>query len=191
MGGLRVDRIWLFGGLTLIVVLMVASWFLLINPKYAAADEVQTQTGETSTQLAKMRSSLAELKTQSESLSSYKADLRTYQAALPLSSNTNSLPAFLKQLQSIGVSLQVAVNGYSAADPVVSEEMPSVSQLAITLNASGSVENLSKFLRKLQQVQPRAVLIQSAQAQYNADDTMSIALSLNAFVTSSTTESVD
>ena len=40
MGALRSDRIWLYGGLALIALLVASGWFLMINPKYAEAAEV-------------------------------------------------------------------------------------------------------------------------------------------------------
>jgi Tfp pilus assembly protein PilO len=186
----RIDSIWLIGGLSLMVVLVVASWFLLIKPKYAEADSERESAGTIAAQASSLKSKYSQQKERAEGLDTFMATLATYQAALPLSSNNNSIPAFLRELQTLGTKLDVDVSAYSAAKPETSGTAGPVSELPITLNASGKITNLSKFMKQLQNTQPRAVLIESA--NLTTDDgaeTGSVTLSLNAFIT--TSETVD
>jgi Tfp pilus assembly protein PilO len=186
----RIDSIWLIGGLSLMVVLVVASWFLLIKPKYAEADSERESAGTIAAQASSLKSKYSQQKERAEGLDTFMATLATYQAALPLSSNNNSIPAFLRELQTLGTKLDVDVSAYSAAKPETSGTAGPVSELPITLNASGKIANLSKFMKQLQNTQPRAVLIESA--NLTTDDgaeTGSVTLSLNAFIT--TSETVD
>ena len=160
------------------------SWFLMIAPKYAEASEVREQTGETNTQLAKMRRELSTLKADNANLAKYRAQLKAYEKALP---STSGVPDFLRQLQDAGADVNVEVSGISVAAPKDSETVKSVSELPISLTAEGSADNLSRFLVQLQNVQPRAVLITSAnltgKGESGAAGDMSVAIGLTAFVT--------
>ncbi|MEU4424355.1 type 4a pilus biogenesis protein PilO [Actinoplanes sp. NPDC024001] len=186
----RIDQIWLFGGLALIALLIAGGWFMLISPQYAAEAKAQTDTEDTTIQLTKAKNGFQALQKETAKLDEYTAQLAEYQAALPVASKTNGIPDFLKQLQSMGVKLDVEVSGYSASAAETSKEVSAVSTLPITLNVEGNVEKVSKFVRQLQTVQPRAVLIDTGNLSVNADDVASLSLSLNAYVTSTETEKI-
>ncbi|MEU4694317.1 type 4a pilus biogenesis protein PilO [Actinoplanes sp. NPDC023714] len=183
----RIDSIWLIGGLSLFAVMIIASWFLLIKPKYAEADGEREQAGTIAAQASSLKSKYSQQQQRAEDLDEYMAKLATYQAALPRSSNNNDIPAFLRELQTLGTKLDVDVSGYSAAEPETSEGSATVSELPITLNASGKTANLSRFLKQLQGTQPRAVLIESASLTVDSGDVASVSLALSAFITASET----
>ncbi|MBB2947893.1 Tfp pilus assembly protein PilO [Actinoplanes lutulentus] len=187
----RIDSIWLIGGLSLIAVLIIASWFILIKPKYAEADGEREQAGTIAAQVSTLKSKYSQQQKRAENLDQYMTELATYQAALPQSSNNNSIPAFLRELQALGTKLDVDVSGYSAAEPETSDDAGTVTELPITLNASGKTTNLSKFLKQLQNTQPRAVLIESASLTIESSTAASVTLALNAFITSSETVDLD
>ncbi|MEV6299579.1 type 4a pilus biogenesis protein PilO [Actinoplanes sp. NPDC051861] len=189
MSARRIDQFWLFGGLFLVTLLIAASWFFLISPKYADEAKAKANTDETSAQLAKARSSFAALKAETEKLGDYQDQLAEYQAALPVTSKTNGIPDFLKQLQTLGTNLDVEVSGYSASAPSASEKVSTTKILPISLNASGDVENITTFLKQLQTIQPRAVLINTTLLTIGEDKT-ELALTLDAYVTSTVTEKV-
>ena len=186
MSARRVDQIWLFGGLSLILIFITSGWLMLIKPANDEAASQREQAATFSAQVSSVQSKFAAQRKEAEKLDTYMATLATYQAALPKSSNDNDIPTFLRDLQALGTELDVDVSGYSAAEPETSTSVPTVKELPITLNASGKVANLSNFLKQLQNVQPRAVLIESATLS-NSGDKSTVSLSLSAFITASET----
>jgi Tfp pilus assembly protein PilO len=159
MGARNVARIWVIAGAAAIVLLTVASWFLLISPKFAEAADVRTQVDDTQTQLIALRKKIAGLEDQKSRLSTYKAALKANQRALP---SDSGVPDFLRQLQGSGEATGVKVSGVSVAPPAQAAGVSGVWQLPITLTAEGGSDQLGEFLNQLQAVQPRAVLVQSA-----------------------------
>ncbi|GIE81361.1 hypothetical protein Aph02nite_73110 [Actinoplanes philippinensis] len=185
----RIDQIWLFGGLALIILLVVGGWFMMIKPQYTSRDSVQADTAETETQLLKEQKRLTELKTELKKITEYKADLLTAQQALPYHNTTNKIPEFLKQLQTLGLQYQVEVSGYAATGEETSSTTPTVTELPITLNIEGPVDNIMKLVKHLQTEQPRALLIENAKLTV-AGDKSELSLTLKAFITSTKTASV-
>jgi Tfp pilus assembly protein PilO len=153
-------RLWKIGGLVVVVVLAVGSWFLLISPKFAEADDVKAQTADTETQLITLRKRIGELKKEQANLTALQAELRKKQKALP---SDSGVPAFLRQLQASGGALNVNVTGVSVSAPVQQANLPAVWALPITMTADGSADDIGKFLQGLQSsAQSRAVLIETA-----------------------------
>jgi Tfp pilus assembly protein PilO len=159
MGARNAARLWLLAGIATTVLLAVASWFLLISPKYAEASDVRNQVDDTQTQLITLRKKIAGLESQKAQLPKFRAALKANQKALP---DDSGVPDFLRQLQSSGEKSGVAVSGFSVAAPAQVAGVAGVWQLPFTLVATGDPTNLGQFLNDLQAVQPRAVLIQSA-----------------------------
>jgi Tfp pilus assembly protein PilO len=158
MGARSSGRLWVFGGAALIVLLAVASYFLLIGPKYSEADDVDQQTGATQDQIVVLRKRNAELNKQEKQLPTFLAQLAKSQKALPA---TAGMSDFLNQLQAAGDNVGISVSGLSVAAPIASTSATGVWELPVTLTAVGDADKLSAFLTQLQNVQPRAVLIKS------------------------------
>jgi Tfp pilus assembly protein PilO len=159
MGARNAARIWMFGGIAVTVLLAVASWFLLISPKYSEASDVRGQVEETQAQLITLRKKIAGLNAQKAQLPKFRAALKVNQQALP---SDSGVPDFLRQLQSSGEKAGVSVSGVSVASPAQVPGVSGVWQLPITLIADADPVKLGVFLNDLQAVQPRAVLVQSA-----------------------------
>jgi Tfp pilus assembly protein PilO len=187
MNARHADRLWIIGGLAVVLLLAIGSWFLLISPKFAEADEVRGQTGDTQTQLVLLRKRIAELKNEQAQLPQLTAALADSRRALPADSG---VPAFLRQLQASGDRANVKVTGVTVSDPAQQDKLPAVWALPITLTAQGSADNLGRFLTELQNGQSRAVLIETAnlspQTTTTSADasggTVTVSLSLKAFV---------
>ncbi len=158
MGARSSGRLWVFGGAALILLLVAASYFLLIGPKYSEGDDVDQQTGATQDQIVVLRKRNAELNKQEKQLPMFLAQLATSQKALPA---TPGMSDFLNQLQAAGDNVGISVSGLSVAAPIVSTSATGVWELPVTLTAVGDADKLSAFLTQLQNVQPRAVLIKS------------------------------
>lgn len=159
MGTRHVDRIWIFAGAAIIVALTVASWFLLINPKYVEAADIRDQAKGTRAQLVTLQRKLSDLQRDSSQLPRYRAALQKNQQALPLDSG---MPDFLRQLQASGDKARASVSNITVAAPALVDGSTRVYEIPMTLTAEGSTAQLSAFLVRLQNVQPRAVLIESA-----------------------------
>jgi Tfp pilus assembly protein PilO len=184
MSLLRSDRVWLFGGIGLVALLVAAGWFLMINPKYSEASDIQGQVEDTTVQLAKLRKSLAELKADNANLATYKAEKARLMEALPTGAEipADDIPAFLTQLQVMGMKLDVDVDAYSATGRSKSDVVATVEELPIALNAKGSIKAISTFISQLQNTQPRAVLVQSADLKFDDKaDSAELGLTLNVF----------
>jgi type IV pilus assembly protein PilO len=185
MGARNADRIWLFAGAVVILLLVVASYLLVIRPKYTAASEVRVQVEDTQTQLVTLRRKIADLDKQRAQLPKFKAALAVSRLALP---SGPGLSDFLRQLQRAGDQVEISVTGISVSAPVKSTIAPDVWELPITLNAEGDADKLSLFLTKLQTAQARAVLVRSATflagSTSSAADTKlpSISLAITAYV---------
>jgi Tfp pilus assembly protein PilO len=185
MGAHRVDRVWLLGGIVVTVLLAVGGWFLLINPKYADAATVRSQAGDSAVQLTKLRHQVADLNQQKKKMGALTAKLAANHKALPV--DNPDVPAFLRQLQASGVAVDVDVSGLTVGTPVKAEALPKVWRLPITMIVIGDEENLSRFLSRLQTVQPRAVLVNSigltaGSGEAGQASKASASISLTAFV---------
>ena len=188
MGTRHADRLWIFGGVAVVLVLAVISWLFVISPKYAEADTVRTEAADTELKISQLRKRITELEKDRARLPEFKRTLERNRNALPADSG---VPDFLRQLQSSGDALNVSVGGINVSAPQLVNGFTTVYALPMTLTAEGSADNLGSFLRQLQDTQPRAVLIDSANMtsqsgaegadESNAGD-MTVNLSLKAFV---------
>jgi Tfp pilus assembly protein PilO len=152
------DRLWIIGGVVAAALLIAVGWFVAINPQRAAADGYRAQQETIETQLVVLRRRLADLEEEHKKLPQYRATLKRDKEALP---DDSGVPDFLRQLQDSGDLVGVTVNGVAVNSP---EQVTGTGtfSLPITVTAQGTATKLDRFLDQLQQVQPRAVLIQSA-----------------------------
>ena len=159
MGARNTARLWVLGGMAIIVLLALGGWFLLIGPKFSEAADVRAQADDTRVQLVALRKKLAGLDEKRAQLPQFTARLRVNRAALP---GDSGVPDFLRQLEASGELTGVTVSGFSVAAPAPAVGVANVWQLQMTLNAAGEPDDLGRFLDRLQSRQPRAVLVQSA-----------------------------
>jgi Tfp pilus assembly protein PilO len=186
MGGRHADRLWTIGGVAIIVVLALISWFFLIKPKYAETDDVHRQAEDTQIQIRTLNKRIAELEKQKSKLSQYRSALKVSQLALP---STSGVPDLLRQLEKAGDDRGVKVAGFVVNGASAQKDVPNVFALPINVIVDGSIDNLGKFLTYLQQSQPRAVLINSVALTTRDDEEAAdkktepqLTLSLTAFV---------
>ncbi len=183
----RADRIWLIGGIMAIIILVTAAWLLAISPKFAEADTVQTEADDTSIQLTRLKKDVATLKEQNAKKATYQAQLDKLVTNLP---ETYGMPAFLRSLQDSGQAVDVEVTSLSVGGAVASAKVPSAAELPLSLVATGSIANISKFLVRLQQTQSRAVVLSTVSlskggSDGSAPDDVTANLTLTAFCTTS------
>lgn len=154
------DRLWLLGGAIGVVVLLAVGWLLLISPANAEADGYREQTEVSEVQLIALHKRLGELKEQQAKLPTYQAELRRFQQALPADTG---IPEFLRQLEAAGDAVGAEVSNINVGVPAQETGAGLTAfSLPITVTVDGAIGDMSPFLDQLQQVQPRAVLVQSA-----------------------------
>ena len=183
----RVDRLWMVGGVLGAAVLLAISWFFLISPQHAERDSLNASEASAEQRLGQLQQRLGDLRKQNDKLAEYKAELAQSRQALPA---TPALSDLLRELQIAGDNTGVAVSGLNVGDVTpLTAAGGQVFTLALSLTASGTIDKLNAFLDQLQQVQPRALLINTASLSRTAANstTASLTLTLEAFVAPSTT----
>lgn len=175
------DRLWMAGGALAAAVLLALGWLVMISPERATAAELRVQTEATEISLIKLRHRLAELQEQNGRLGEYQAQLDAHQLALPAST---AVPELLRQLQRNGSRADVTVSGVSVGTPVPAKG--TVTALPISLTVTGTATNVEKFVVELQDVGPRAVLINTAALTEEGEGRRTtLLLNLSAFFTGS------
>lgn len=153
------DRLWLAGGGVLAAVLLALGWFVFIGPQLTETSSLQSQTAAAEGRVSALRAGLRDLQQRNNELPKYKAELATDRRALP---TTPASSDFLRDMQALGDRTGVAISGITVSQPVAVAGNANVRALPMVLTATGSKAQLNKFLDQLQQAQPRAVLINTA-----------------------------
>lgn len=184
--GMRRDRLWAFGGALAAAGLLALAWVFFIGPQYAQASSLHEEAGGADRQVTSLQRDLVGLRREKSHLRQYQDELARLHLALP------SAPAssdFLRELQAVGTSTGVSVTGLSVAAPasVATAAKPTYA-LQIALTLAGSAAKVELFLDQLQQVQPRAVLITTANMvpdgpNGSLSDGVTLTLALQAFFT--------
>jgi Tfp pilus assembly protein PilO len=179
------DRMWLIGGAIGAAVLLAIGWFFFISPRKAQTSSLHGQFDDAQARLTTLNKQLADLRQQNRRLPQYLAQLAKDRRALPA---TASLSAFLRELEAAGDATGVSVSGVVVGAPLqVSGTAKPIYGVQITLTAKGPQAKLNQFLNQLQQVQPRAVLISTANASTEGGQTLAgggvtLAVGLQVFV---------
>jgi Tfp pilus assembly protein PilO len=157
MGTTQRDRLWLAGGGAVAVILLAVAWFLLISPQNEETAGLRDQQVSTEAQITTLRHRLADLRAQQGNLPKYHAQLQQDRAALP---TAPALSDFLRELRAAGDAVGVQVAAMTAAAPAnVTAAGTKLQAVTVSVTAQGSTGALSQFIAQLQQVQPRAALV--------------------------------
>jgi Tfp pilus assembly protein PilO len=179
------DRLWLIGGVLAAAGILGIGWFFLIGPQLDQASSLRGQASDTQQHIAVLHRGLIELRQQNDDLPRYRAELAVDQQALP---STAASADFLRVLQSLGDQTGVSISAITVSGSTAIVGNAKVRALPIIITASGTTKQLNAFLDRLQQVQPRAVLINHT--DLSADDangptgSYTLSVSLDAFVAS-------
>ena len=96
------------------LVIVVASWFLAINPTLSAASDVRAQTAQVRSQNDALTAEVAKLKSDFAKLGDYKAQLAAIQVQIP---STAQLSDYLRQLDAIAAAHSVTVTAITPGTP--------------------------------------------------------------------------
>lgn len=181
------SKIWLAGGVVLCVLLLVASWFLLIQPKRAEAADLRDQTVSTQQNNEQTRAKIAQLKAQFATLPAKKAELAKVREAMPPEYAESTLQRALQKLATgTGTTFVSIANGEATpfvTQPTAAAATPSASaagtaddaaapapataagsvatvkSMQVTLTVQSTFAGSQAFLQKLQDQMPRAYLV--------------------------------
>ncbi|OJV57506.1 MAG: hypothetical protein BGO38_05050 [Cellulomonas sp. 73-145] len=118
------------------VVIVVASWFLAINPTLSAASDVRAQTTQVKSQNDALTLKVAKLKADFAKLDDYKKQLGEVQKQIP---STAQLSDYLRQLDTIAAAHAVTVTSVTPGTPTaVVAKTPAVPAAQPTPAATGS-----------------------------------------------------
>jgi hypothetical protein len=109
------NRIWMIGTVTVMLVIVVAGWFLGAQPFIAAAAVADQQTADVAAQNAAQTAQIAQLTTQMKQLPQLKQDYKGLQASIPGTSNT---AGFIKGLDALATAAGVQIVGFTVGDPL-------------------------------------------------------------------------
>ncbi|MBE7189356.1 type II secretion system protein GspM [Jatrophihabitans endophyticus] len=214
------ERLWVIGGGLAAVVLLLIGWVFFISPQRSSTASVRSQVDTAQTQNAALETRIAGLQQQSTKMAVYKKQLAAANAALPTSSGVPTFLRSLQKLgnETHTNAVNVTVGAPTALTPPVTPtdtststdtSTPSVTptdttgttpaasttgvyELPITAQVTGTNTALDNFLRQLQEVQPRAVLITQITEGSGSTSTTgaatgnSLQLTMQAFVDPST-----
>ena len=108
-----VKRLWTIGAVLAMVVVVVAGWFLGIQPQLAEANTASQNLANAQTQNATSANSLAKLKADYEGIAGLKKSVDSLRQSVPSSAQ---LSAFVTELDLLGGEHQVQVKSISVAD---------------------------------------------------------------------------
>lgn len=184
-GAFQQKRVWLGGGLVLVIVILALGWFVVIGP--VRTDTALTRDEIESVQLQNtlIEAKNAKLKAQNDDVATLRANLAGAVAALP---TDGGLPAFTRQLSAqaaahsvtltsvvVGASSEVAASdsgAAAAAAPVATDGTTAAApaaattglmQTTMTVTAAGLGRDLTGFLSDIQVAGPRRALVTATQ----------------------------
>jgi Tfp pilus assembly protein PilO len=147
----------MFGAVAAAIVVALGGWFLLISPKRAEVADLQAQTEAQLQSNSQDRTELDVLQQQNKDLPQKQAELAALREKVPA---TEDLPAYIRELQSIGADAGVTLTDMSPAAAVTLGTPPGVTGSALTSGAlaavnidfglSGPFEGIQKFMNDLE-----------------------------------------
>lgn len=158
---------WSIGTALLCVVLLAASWFLLISPRRADAADLSQQATSVNAQIGTMQQQLARLREEYAGLAKQKDELKAIQAQLPPDADVASLVRNLQDfagtagvtLESITPGTPVVLAADGSTDPSAVAGVGSVISVPLALAVSGQYFENSLYLKYLQTQMTRSVLV--------------------------------
>jgi hypothetical protein len=111
----QLERLWLAGGVLVVVLATVVAWFMVVNPKLSEARDADARTVDAQTANLALNARVQKLRAQSDALSTIQDALRSVREALPTSADVD---VFTRQLSADAAGAGVTVTSIVAASPV-------------------------------------------------------------------------
>ncbi|MBU1587318.1 MAG: hypothetical protein KKH51_05160 [Actinobacteria bacterium] len=109
------NRLWVIGSVTVMIIAILAGWFLGAQPFIAAAAAHDTERAGIQAQNQAKLAEIASLTEENKNLSTIEAQYKDLQKSIPSSSNT---AAFIQGLDGLAASTGVQVTGITVSDTV-------------------------------------------------------------------------
>ena len=169
-------RRWVAGAVAAALLLVVATWFLLISPQRSQAAELGDQVTAQQDANETIRLRTQQLKAQFASLPQRQAELAEIRQQLP---GTPDLPALVRQLSTVAADAGVSVDSVAPGQPQplagaaaagagtgtsstgTASGTAGLQAIALTTVVKGGYADLTLFLQKLQGSMPRAYLVEN------------------------------
>lgn len=151
---MSVLRLWVIGSAFAAALLLLAGWFLGVQPRLAEVNAANVERQNVASINAQYEAVLVELRALSENLAALESDLAAIRVEIP---QEPELPALLGQLNELAVASGVTLNEVSTEPPqLVPEEL--LAPLGVTdlvgipvrVSALGTPEGLAKFMKAAQ-----------------------------------------
>jgi Tfp pilus assembly protein PilO len=184
MAPAQANRLWIMGGALLAALLFGLGWLLLIHPRLNETAGLREETALTDTSTGALREKLVKLRQEAGHLGSYQSTLDSQRRALPTSA---ALADFLRELHAAGDEHGAPVTNVLVGLPNSVKAAGGLYSLGVTLTAEGPIGSLEQFLNQVQQLQPRAALIDTISTvpkdqQRGIDGTVTLTVTLQVFV---------
>jgi Tfp pilus assembly protein PilO len=188
-------RNWAVGTAVVSILLIVASWFLMIGPKRNEAADLKTQKASQDAKNASLQLDITQLKAQYATLPAKQAELEVIKRQLP---DNPALPTMIRSLSSIatasgatlfevspqqplkatvaapattgatGTGTTGAVSGTGAATGATATNLV---RIPLSVTVRGTYAECELFLQKLQTGMTRALLVEQLSVKPNEDTT--------------------
>ncbi|MCU1659195.1 MAG: hypothetical protein JWO57_3851 [Pseudonocardiales bacterium] len=198
MASLQDRKVWLAGGLLAAALVAAASWLFVISPELSSASSLRSQAQNTELNNVMLQAKAAKLREQSKGIDVLSSKLSDALSALPA---TSDLSTFTRQVNrqatqnqvqltsvAVGTASSATANG-AATTPAANATPGQLVAIPVTLISTGSLRHQLDFLKAVQAVGPRRVLVTSTQIAPGAgavvssiDGSASITIQLSAFV---------
>lgn len=196
MNSLQDRRLWIGGGVIVALLIVVASWFLAINPELSSADSLHGQAESAETANVASQAKLNTLKKKSEQSDQLVQSLASALDALP---PEDALPALTRQLSaqandagvilnSITIGASGAAGAPAGAPTANSTAGGGLVSTSVTLTVEGTLVHQLAFLHEVQVDGPRRALVTSTQVTPNSggsggsiDGSSNVTIAMNVF----------
>jgi Tfp pilus assembly protein PilO len=154
---------WSLGAAFLCIVLLAASWFLLISPRRADAAAVRAQVVQSDAQAVTLQAEIAELKSQFADLPKQEAQLKAIKVQLPPNAG---IPSLVRDLRTFAEKTGVALDSLTPGSPTVlgatgtaPAAAGSVVNIPLQISVTGDYFEAALFVKNIQTKLPRSILI--------------------------------
>lgn len=158
-------RKWTFGAVAVVLVLILAGWFLLIAPKKSQAADLETQTQAQLDKNQQLQTQIALLKQQAKNLPEKQAALAQLNTKIPAEAD---LPSLIQQLSTAAAKSGVNLTEITpsapaglAASSTTTTVPSSLVQITLQMKADGGYFELQQFFSQLERMD-RALLVTNA-----------------------------
>ena len=164
-------RKWSLGAAVIVVLILVATWFLLVSPKRGEAADLQAATAAQDNENSSLETELAVLREQNKKLPKYQAELVELRNRVP---QTNAMPGFIRQLTAAADNSGVELKSLTPAPavPLSAESLPpeavspegvlpggKLAGVNVDIIVTGGFFEIQQFANKLENLERYALVV--------------------------------